>query len=139
MPYRMVSLTPKRRRTAIQNTGLTVGTVTQQASTTVAAGNVISQSQRLVAAGTATSIVVSSGPTIAVPNVVGLTQSAATTAIQNAGLTLGTVTQRPTLRSPPVTSFVRVRRPAPRLLLALPSIWWFPAASPKLSRVLCPT
>src|SRR5262249_52930949 len=43
--------------------------------------------------GSAVALVVSSGPPqVAVPNVVGLTQAAATTAITNANLVLGTVT-----------------------------------------------
>jgi hypothetical protein len=46
-----------------------------------------------VASGSAVALVVSSGPPqVAVPNVVGLTQAAATTAITNAGLIVGIVT-----------------------------------------------
>ena len=46
-----------------------------------------------VAPGSAVDLVVSSGPApVSVPNVVGLTQAAATTAITGAGLVLGTVT-----------------------------------------------
>jgi RHS repeat-associated protein len=62
----------------------------------VAAGNVISESPTagtLVNLGSAVNLVVSSGPAqVAVPNVVGQTQAAATTAITGAGLTVGTVT-----------------------------------------------
>src|SRR5207302_1413692 len=48
-----------------------------------------------VASGSAVSLVVSSGPTqVSVPNVVGQTQSAATSAITGAGLTLGAVTRQ---------------------------------------------
>ncbi len=75
---------------------LSVGTVTLQASATVAAGLVISQSpvpNIPVPTGTSVNLIVSAGTSIAVPNVVGQTQSNATTAITNAGLTLGTVTQ----------------------------------------------
>ncbi len=75
---------------------LVVGTVTNQASTTVPAGLVISQDPAAgtgVNPGTAVNLVVSSGPPlVAVPNVVGLTQAAATTAITNAGLKVGAVT-----------------------------------------------
>jgi hypothetical protein len=75
---------------------LTLGAVTQQASSTVAAGNVISQNPAAGASaanGSAVAIVVSTGAaSVSVPNVVGLTQAAATTAITNAGLTLGAVT-----------------------------------------------
>jgi VWFA-related protein len=84
--------------TALTNAHLAVGTVTQQNSTTVAAGSVISQSP---AAGTtvnensAVNLVVSSGPPqVPVPNVVGQSQSAASTAITGAGLAVGTVTQQ---------------------------------------------
>jgi hypothetical protein len=49
-----------------------------------------------VAAGSAVNLVVSTGPApVNVPNVVGLTQAAATTAITNAGLVVGAVTQQP--------------------------------------------
>ena len=48
-----------------------------------------------VAAGSAVNLVVSTGPApVTVPNVVGQTQAAATTAITNAGLVVGTVTQQ---------------------------------------------
>jgi hypothetical protein len=77
---------------------LTLGTVTQQSSATVALGNVISQNPTAgtsVAAGSAIALVISSGPApVNAPNVVGLTQAAATTAITGAGLTVGTVTQQ---------------------------------------------
>lgn len=77
--------------TTIQNVGLAVGVVTYQVSTTVPVGAVISQNPvagNEVAIGTAVNLVVSSGPgtTIPTPNVVGLTQSAAILALQNAGL-----------------------------------------------------
>jgi len=70
--------------------------VTTATSTTVPVGSVISQSPNSgtqVNVGSAVSLVVSSGlPQVAVPSVVGLTQAAATTAITNAGLVVGTVT-----------------------------------------------
>ena len=82
---------------AIQAVALTVGAITPQASATVPAGTVISQSPAAginVALGSPVNIVVSSGPgQVAVPNVVSLTQAAAITAIQGAGLTIGTITQ----------------------------------------------
>src|SRR4029077_17611733 len=62
----------------------------------VAAGNVISESPlagTLENPGTAVNLVISTGPAqVPVPNVVGLTQAAATSAITAAGLTVGTVT-----------------------------------------------
>ena len=77
---------------------LTVGTITQQTSNTVASGNVISQDQpsgSSVAEGSPVNLVISSGPEmVVVPNVEGLTQAAATTAITAAKLTMGTVTQQ---------------------------------------------
>ncbi len=78
----------QRRRSGARH-GLTI------VSTTVPAGSVISQSPAAgtsVATGSAVSLVVSTGP-VAVPNVVNLTQAAATTAITGAGLALGAVSQ----------------------------------------------
>jgi beta-lactam-binding protein with PASTA domain len=75
--------------------GLTVGSVTQQ-NNAAAAGTIISQSPAsgtTVQPGSPVALAVSLGPALrTVPNVVNLTQAAATTAIQNAGLTLGAVT-----------------------------------------------
>jgi beta-lactam-binding protein with PASTA domain len=92
----VVGLTQAAATTTITGAGLTLGTVTQQSSATVAAGLVISESPTAgtsVAAKSTVSLVVSSGPApVSVPNVVGLTQAAATTAITGAGLTLGTIT-----------------------------------------------
>jgi hypothetical protein len=84
--------------TAITGAGLTVGTVTQASSATVASGNVISETPAAgtsAASGSSVALVVSTGPaTVSIPNVVGDTQAAATTAITGAGLTVGTVTQQ---------------------------------------------
>ncbi len=92
----VVGLTQANASSAITAAGLTVGTVSTQNSSTVATGNVISQSPSAgssVAQGSAVSLVVSLGPVVAtVPNVVGLTQANAATAITSAGLTVGTVT-----------------------------------------------
>ncbi|MEE8124376.1 MAG: PASTA domain-containing protein, partial [Nitrospirales bacterium] len=83
-------------QTTLTNAGFTVGTVTTANSNSVPAGNVISQNPTAgqnVAPGTAVDLVVSDGPApVSVPNVVGLAQGAAQTAITNAGLTVGTVT-----------------------------------------------
>jgi hypothetical protein len=80
---------------AITAAGLTVGTVSS-VNNAAAAGTIISQSPTggtTVAPGTPMALTVSRGPDLrAVPNVVSMTQAAATTAIQNAGLTLGAVT-----------------------------------------------
>jgi len=84
--------------TAITGAGLVVGTVSQQSSSTAASGSVISESPAAgtnVASGSAVNLVVSSGSAqVAVPNVVGDTQTSATTAIAGAGLVVGTVTQQ---------------------------------------------
>ncbi|MCU0963206.1 MAG: PASTA domain-containing protein, partial [Pirellulaceae bacterium] len=94
----VVGLTQAAAATAITNAGLVVGTVTQQSSNAVPAGSVISQNPGAgvsVAAGSGVDLVISTGPApVNVPNVVGLTQAAATTAITNAGLVVGTVTQQ---------------------------------------------
>jgi RHS repeat-associated protein len=75
---------------------LAVGTITQQNSDTVPAGDVISQDPAAgtqVAAGSAIDLVVSLGPVlVSVPDVVGQTQATAEAAIADAGLVVGTVT-----------------------------------------------
>ena len=92
----VVGLTEAAAATALTNAGLTKGTVTTATSTTVPTGNVISQNPAAgsnVAPGSAVALVVSLGT--AVPNVVGLTQANAQTALTTAGLTVGTVTTMP--------------------------------------------
>ncbi len=92
----VVGLTQSAASTAITGAGLVVGTVTAASSSTVASGNVISSNPAAgvsVNSGSSVSLVVSKGPAgVAVPNVIGLTQSAASTAINGAGLVIGTVT-----------------------------------------------
>src|SRR6202011_3409739 len=84
--------------TAIRAAKLTAGTVTQQTRNTVAAGNVIFQdpaSGNSVAQGSPVNLVISSGPQmVTVPNVEGLPQDAATTAITAVKLMGGTITQQ---------------------------------------------
>jgi hypothetical protein len=88
----LVGLTQSGATAAIIDAGLVVGTVTTASSNTVPAGIVISA----VRVGSAVNLVVSSGAgQITVPNVVGLTQAAATTAITGAGLVVGTITTSP--------------------------------------------
>ena len=92
----VVSQTQTLATQTITGAGLVLGTVTQRSSTTVPAGSVISQSPAAgtsVSLGSAVALVVSTGP-VAVPNVVNLTQAAATTAINGAGLALGAVSQQ---------------------------------------------
>src|SRR5205823_2103657 len=94
----VVGQTQAAAASALTGAGLTVGAVTMQSSSTVAAGSVISESPPAgtkVASGSPVNLVVSSGPAqIAVPNVVGQTQAAATSAITGAGLTVGAVTMQ---------------------------------------------
>ncbi|MEI2782107.1 MAG: PASTA domain-containing protein [Candidatus Competibacter sp.] len=94
----VVGLSQSIAATALNNAGLTVGSITQQASTTVPAGTVIRQNPAAgasVAPGSAVDLVVSSGPApVVVPSVVGLAQSGAATALNNAGLTVGSITQQ---------------------------------------------
>jgi beta-lactam-binding protein with PASTA domain len=89
-------LTESEAQAAIVSAGLVVGTVTMQSSSTVPAGTVISQTPLgcgFSGAGNAISIVVSTGPAMAVmPQVVGDTVAQATSAITTAGLTVGTIT-----------------------------------------------
>ncbi|PYR33742.1 MAG: hypothetical protein DMF93_24630, partial [Acidobacteria bacterium] len=90
-------LTQAAATSAITGANLVVGAVTQSSSTTVPAGSVISESPvggTSVAIDSTVALVVSSGPPqVTVPNVVGLTQAAATTAITGADLVVGAVTQ----------------------------------------------
>ncbi len=94
----VVGQTQAAAEAAITGASLTVSNVTQQNSNSVPVGNVISQNPTggtMVAPGSAVDIVVSLGPaTVAVPNVVGLGQAAAESAITGAGLTVGNITQQ---------------------------------------------
>jgi beta-lactam-binding protein with PASTA domain len=85
----VIGLTQLDATAAITAASLTVGTVTPTTSATVPAGQVISQAPTggvSVPAGSAVSLNVSSGPAMAaVPGVVGLTQTAAQSAINAAG------------------------------------------------------
>src|SRR6185503_9173312 len=86
----VVGMTQPAAAAAIVAAQLTVGSVTTASSTVIAAGAVISETPAagaLVDPGSAVDLVVSSGPPqVAVPNVVGLTQAEAMSAIINAGL-----------------------------------------------------
>jgi len=91
----VLNLTQATATTAINGAGLVLGTVSQSSSTTVPAGSVISQNPNAgtnVAANSTVSLIVSTGP-VPVPNVVNLTQAAATTAISFAGLAVGAISQ----------------------------------------------
>jgi beta-lactam-binding protein with PASTA domain len=81
--------------TAIMSAGLTVGTVSTEYSSSVAAGYVISQDPTVgtsVTSGHLVSIVISLGTEpISVPDVVSMLQADAETAIESAGLVVGTI------------------------------------------------
>lgn len=85
--------------TAITTAGLVLGVENNINSDTVPVGEVISQNPANgveVVPGTPVDLAISSGPaasSVTIPDVVGDTQSAATSAITSAGLNVGTVTQ----------------------------------------------
>ena len=91
----VVGLTQASAISVLLDFNLTVGTVTTATSATVPTGTVISQDPGAgtgVLEGDPINLVVSLGASIAVPNVVGLSQAAATSALEALGLTVGTVT-----------------------------------------------
>lgn len=82
---------------SIEAAVFSVGTINRQQSPTVPAGAVISQNpagNSSAPPGASVSLVISTGATgVIVPDVVGLSQAAATATISGGGLTLGTITQ----------------------------------------------
>lgn len=98
----VVGLTQAAATTAITDAGFILGTVTTAHDPVVPFGDVISQSPvggTLHAPGSAVDILVSLGvATVTVPNVVGLTEAAATTALSGVGLIVGVVTNVPSLQ-----------------------------------------
>ena len=92
----VLGMTEAAAHATIVNIGLTVGMATVEYSTVVPAGQVLSQYPEggaTVSAGTPVAMVLSNGPPVTVPDVVGREQSVASTAIIDAGLTVGTVTR----------------------------------------------
>lgn len=91
-------MTVAEATTALAYVGMIVGTQTQQPNQFAPVGTVLSQSPSLGAVATSggkVNLVLSSGPApVAVPNVVGMTEAAARTAITGAGLKVGTVTRQ---------------------------------------------
>jgi beta-lactam-binding protein with PASTA domain len=91
----VVGLTQAGATGALTGAGLTVGTVSTASSATVPSGSVISENPLAgtgVTSGSAVNLTISTGPPpVSVPNVVGLTQAAATRILTGAGLTVGTV------------------------------------------------
>src|SRR6185437_7612183 len=100
----VVGLTQAAATTAITGAQLVVGTISQSSSMTVPAGNVISQSPAAgadVVVGSAIALTVSTGlPHVSAPDVVGLTQTAATSAITSAQLVVGTIGQASSMTVP---------------------------------------
>ncbi len=92
----VVGMTQASAEDAILTANLTVGTVTTEHSATVPEGSVISQNPEAgtsVAQGTSVDLVVSLGlAPVLVPDVVGLAQADAESAITGAGLIVGTIT-----------------------------------------------
>jgi len=88
-------MTQAEAEIALLYVGLALGTVTQEYSSLVPLGQIISQNpdaETVVDYGSAVSIVISLGPCYAsVPNLAGMTQAEAETALAAANLTLGTV------------------------------------------------
>jgi RHS repeat-associated protein len=92
----VVEMTQTVAQAAIIAAKLAVGTVSTALSGTVPKDSVISQNPLAgasVSEGTSVSLVVSLGPGVTVPSVVGMIQSAAESAITTAGLTVGTITE----------------------------------------------
>jgi beta-lactam-binding protein with PASTA domain len=94
----VVGLSQASATTMITGDSLALGNVSTGSSATIVAGDVISESPSAgtsVSPGTTVSLIVSTGPpTVAVPNVVSLTQASAATAVVGAGLIVGTVTSQ---------------------------------------------
>lgn len=98
----VVGMSQANATASLTGAGFTVGAVATASSPTVAAGSVISSSPGAgtnAAAGSAVDLRVSSGPAavvqVRVPDVTGLTRTAAETALGGAGLTVGPVKNRP--------------------------------------------
>lgn len=102
----VVSMTQTAAGAALGAAGLAVGAATTAYSDTVPAGQVISQNPvagTQVSTGTPVALVVSLGTQTAgttVPNVVGMTRTAAEAAITAANLTVGTVSEATSLTVP---------------------------------------
>ena len=93
----VVGMTQTEASLVLTDAGLGVGAVTQEHSSTVAAGLVVSQlpvSGTAVNHGSNVALIISEGPqSVSVPNVVGATQAQAAPALIGAGLVLGAVSQ----------------------------------------------
>lgn len=90
-------MTQDSAKSALENAGLKLGSVTTQSSKSVASGSVISQDQKAksqVPQNTVVNLVVSSGVAQStVPNLVGMTTDGASNALKAQGLSLGNTTK----------------------------------------------
>ena len=103
----VLGLSEAEAQTTIDSANLIVDAISFTHSDAVAAGLVVFQSPvagTIVAIGSEVDLIISLGPessgSVAVPDVAGLTQAAAATAIGAAGLTVGTVTEAASVTVP---------------------------------------
>ena len=92
----VVGLPQETASTVLAGVNLSVGLVTVAYSSTIASGSVVFQDPAAGAGaleGTSVSLVLSKGPQPVVPNVLGMTRSAAESAIAGAELAVGTVSE----------------------------------------------
>jgi beta-lactam-binding protein with PASTA domain len=98
VPDNLYGLTQDEATQALQDTGLTLGTVTTREEASADPGTVLETSPTAntkVGCGTAVNLVLAVEKSCYVPdNLYGLTQAAATEALTGAGLTLGNVSER---------------------------------------------
>ena len=92
----VVGMTQVQAQTALVAGGLNLGAVTAQFNDTVTAGLIFQQTPApgdTVASGSSVSVVISKGPaTVTVPNLAGMTQTEAESALATANLVMGTLT-----------------------------------------------
>jgi len=92
----VVGLSQAVAGSTMTNAGLKLGNVSQVASETIASGVVISQTpgaDSSVNTSSSVNLVVSAGAAISVPDLVGLSETLATNAIINAGLSVGIISR----------------------------------------------
>jgi len=90
----LAGMTVTDAKTAVAGAGLRLGTVTDEPSSEQPQGTVLAQTPKAGAEadeGSSVDVVVAAAATRAVPNVMGLSQAAATAAITDAGFALGAV------------------------------------------------
>jgi len=91
----LIGATRAEAEDALESAGLTIGTVTMQFSDTIPPGEIISQSPEVgasAATGGTVTLVISLGPVVTVPNIVGQSTASAIDVLTNAGLVTGAVT-----------------------------------------------